>query len=405
MMPVGSHGDVLPMLGLARTLKARGHQVEVIANPVFAVAARWAGVDLIPLGTAADYERVAQDPDIHHRWRGLQAVSRVLTTHMAEAYRLLEKRLEGSPAVLVGSTLAYPTRCAAEKFGLPVVTVHLQPSVIRSLQDPPVLGGPHPIPQWFPRPWIGLMWWLLDRLMIDPLLGGALNQLRRQLGLAPVRRVLDTWLHQADVVLGLFPDWFQPRPPDWPQQLHLCNFPLWDQETSSDLSPELQAFLAEGDPPVVFTGGTGFARLQHFYREALRVSQRLGCRALLLTRYRDNLPESLPPGVMHVEYAPFSQLLPRVAAVVHHGGIGTTAQGLAAGIPQLIVPQAHDQFDNGYRLSRLGAGLSGSISAHLEQLFRDGPLRARAQYWSDRVHSGLNEAADHLEHKLLAQAE
>ena len=95
MMPVGSHGDVLPFLGLARTLKARGHRVEVIANPVFAVAARWAGVELIPLGTTADYERAAQDPDIHHRWRGLQAVSRILKTHMTEAYQLLEERLHG----------------------------------------------------------------------------------------------------------------------------------------------------------------------------------------------------------------------------------------------------------------------------------------------------------------------
>ncbi len=405
MMPVGSHGDVLPFLGLARTLKARGHRVEVIANPVFAVAARWAGVELIPLGTTADYERAAQDPDIHHRWRGLQAVSRILKTHMTEAYQLLEERLHGPPPVLVGSTLAYPTRCAAEKFGLPVVTVHLQPSVIRSPQDPPVLGGPHPIPGWLPRPCIRLMWWLLDTLLIDPLLGDALNQLRHQLGLAPVRRVLDTWLHQADLVLGLFPDWFQPRPPDWPSNLHLSNFPLWDQESSSALSPEVETFLAQGEPPVVFTGGTGFARLQHFYREALQITRRLGCRALLLTRYRDNLPETLPPGVMHVEYAPFSQLLPRVAALVHHGGIGTTAQGLAAGIPQLIVPQAHDQFDNGYRLSRLGAGLSGSISAHMERLLRDSQVRARAQEYAARVHSGLDDAAQYLEQKLGPQAE
>ena len=396
-MPVGSHGDVLPMVGLGRTLKARGHQVEILANPVFAPAVRWAGVDLIPLGTTQDYEAVAQDPDIHHPRKGLNAVSRVLRKHMRDAYRLLVERIQQGPAVLVGSTLAYPTRCAAEVHRLPVATIHLQPSVIRSLLDPPVLGGPYPLPRWLPRSWIAALWWLLDRCYIDPLLGGALNSLRTELGLTPVRRVLDQWLHQADLVMGLFPDWFQPRPADWPPHLHLNNFPLWDQESGDSLPPELEAFLQAGPAPIVLTGGTGFAKLGHFYKDAIRHCQRLGKRGLLLTRYRANLPEHIPPEMLHIEYAPFSRLLPRASALVHHGGIGTTAQGLAAGIPQLIVPQAHDQFDNGYRVVQLGVGLSGPMGRHLERLVTDSGLARRAAAISSKVRSGLEAAAIQLE--------
>src|SRR5439155_15601643 len=82
--------------------------------------------------------------------------------------------------------------------------------------------------------------------------------------------------------------------------------------------------------------------------------RRLGRRGLLLTRHRDHLPTTLPPGVIHVHYAPFSQLLPRCAAFVHHGGIGSSAQALASGVRQLVTPFTHDQPDNASRLKRLG---------------------------------------------------
>jgi UDP:flavonoid glycosyltransferase YjiC (YdhE family) len=91
-----------------------------------------------------------------------------------------------------------------------------------------------------------------------------------------------------------------------------------------------------------------------FFDASIEACVRLKRRGLLLTRHRDHLPDTLPPGVIHVHYAPFSQLLPRCAAVVHHGGIGSSAQSLASGIPQLVTPFAHDQPDNADRLRRLG---------------------------------------------------
>src|SRR6185436_13395214 len=80
----------------------------------------------------------------------------------------------------------------------------------------------------------------------------------------------------------------------------------------------------------------------------------LGRRGILLTRHREQVPDNLPREVIHIDYAPFSQLLPRCAALVHHGGIGTSAQALASGVPQLVTPFTHDQPDNAARLKRLG---------------------------------------------------
>jgi UDP:flavonoid glycosyltransferase YjiC (YdhE family) len=93
-----------------------------------------------------------------------------------------------------------------------------------------------------------------------------------------------------------------------------------------------------------------------FFRAAIEACQRLGRRGILLTRFCEQIPDRLPNGVKHFDYIPFSQLLPKAAALVHHGGIGTTAQALSAGVPQLIMPLAHDQFDNAARVKRLEVG-------------------------------------------------
>jgi rhamnosyltransferase subunit B len=115
-------------------------------------------------------------------------------------------------------------------------------------------------------------------------------------------------------------------------------------------------------------------------------SAALNQRALLITPFADQLPHPLPPHAHAVSYAPFDALLPRLAALVHHGGIGTTAQALAAGLPQGVVPFAHDQFDNATRLVKRGVGLRlttrSSVrqwAATLDRLLRDPSIAAACQ--------------------------
>jgi rhamnosyltransferase subunit B len=121
------------------------------------------------------------------------------------------------------------------------------------------------------------------------------------------------------------------------------------------IDPELEAFLAEGSPPVVATPGTANRHATDFFAAVAAALGKLGRRGLFLTGYPEQLP-SLPGTILARRYVPFSSVLPRAAALVHHGGIGTTAQGLAAGIPQLIMPMGFDQPDNALRATRLGVG-------------------------------------------------
>ena len=123
------------------------------------------------------------------------------------------------------------------------------------------------------------------------------------------------------------------------------------------------AFLEGGEPPIVWTPGSAMRHGRSFFEVAIEACRRLDRRGLLLTRYPEQLPARLLDGICHADYVPLSQVLRRSAALVHHGGIGTLAQGLAAGVPQLVMPMAHDQPDNAIRLRRLGCGVAVKPSA------------------------------------------
>lgn len=397
LLPVGSHGDVLPMLGLGRALRQKGWQVKALVSPVFEEAVGAAGLEFRPLGTRADYDRAQHDPDLHSLQRGLKAVGRVLEQYLQQSYDelLLEIDRSSEPTLLIGTTLSFPIRLAQEVRGLPAVSVHLSPAVFRSNIRPPVLSPLGPLPAWLPSWFLRGFWWLSDRVLIDRFLGAPLNRLRARLGLKPVHRVMDAWMNQVDLSLGLFPEWFSPPPPDWPAHLQLTGFPLWDLDSAQPLPADLEQWLDQGEAPLVFTGGTAFATMKPFYEACVQAASLLGRRALVVTRHDSNLPDSLPDFVRRVEYAPFSQLLPRAAAIVHHGGIGTVAQALAAGVPQLVLPRAHDQFDNAYRVEILEAGLwcrSASAERIAEGL---GELLNNPHYrhLHFRVSSGLEAAA------------
>ena len=188
----------------------------------------------------------------------------------------------------------------------------------------------------------------------DAILGSAARELCTEHGLPPAHHITSRWWHSPQRVIGLFPEWFAPPQPDWPNRVFLTGFPLYDEKGAAEVPTDVARFLDTGTPPVVYTAGSANLQATRFYAASVEASQLLGRRAILLTRYREQLPASLPDGVRHFDYVPFSQVLHWSAAVVHHGGIGIAAQGLAAGRPQLIMPMTFDQPDNARRLVGLG---------------------------------------------------
>jgi UDP:flavonoid glycosyltransferase YjiC (YdhE family) len=349
---LGSHGDVHPFVGLARAMQARGHRARVAANEIFGPMIEKAGVGFIQCGDRETFTTLQANPDLWNAQKGPATVLGAIGKSIREVYEVVATNA-GPDTFLVGSSLALGGLCASEKLGIPMATVHLAPICIRSCATMPVLPGAidlNFLPMWARR----MFWTIADRLVIAPMINPMLNTFRAELGLPAVRNVQKEFWNARLLTIGLWPEWFFPRQSDYPEQVQLAGFPLYDESDHQSLDADLEAWLAAGDKPIAFTPGSAMVFGHRFFETAVEACQRLGKRGLLLTRHPEQIPKNLPSTVRHVPFAPFGLLLPRCAAVVHHGGIGTTAQGLRAGIPQLMMAMSHDQPDNASICRELG---------------------------------------------------
>ena len=174
------------------------------------------------------------------------------------------------------------------------------------------------------------------------------------------------------------------------------------------MPPELARFLDAGPPPLVITlGSSAVVDAGPFYEHSVAAAKRLGRRAALLVgKNPRNRPASLPEGIVAFAYAPYSELFPRAAAIVHQGGIGTTAQAMRSGRPMLVMPYAHDQPDNAERVRRLGVARTiarqrytpARAAAELRHLLDNPVYRQRASAVGRKIQQedGVRAACDAL---------
>ena len=368
LVAVGTHGDVLPVIALAVKLAARGHVVRLAAPAPFAGLAQRAGLPFHALGTQTDYDRFIRSPDLWHPRRGLRPLFDYVLDLTGPTYRWLTETGHPGADLVVASTLSLGARLARDQRAFTLATMHVMPFLVESRYAPPRLPG-LPLPHCLParlRHWLGRA---ADRAVLSPHVMPRLNGLRSSLALPPVRR-LRHWWHSPDCVLLTAPDWYAPPQIDWPRHLHQVAFPLADQHGDVEELPlEMLAFLKAEAPPLVFTYGSAMRQAGAFFEKAVTICRRMGRRGVLLSPQSGQMPGALPDGIRHVPYAPLSRLLPHCAALVHHGGVGTVAQAMAAGVPQLIVPVAFDHVDEAQRIERLGVG-------RMLKQSRYGPARA-----------------------------
>jgi len=374
ILAAGSHGDVLPFIGLARELQQRGHEVQLFASAAFAAMAAEARVQFTEVMSTSEYQRLLADRDATDPRKGIVLLAKAVNKSQRRCLALLDQAYEPGRTLLIGSSLAWATRVLGELKGAPVATVHLAPAWFRSEHRSPAIG-PLGHLAWAPAVVKRLFWRLMDRRHLDPLFTAPLNAVRAEHGLPPVSRLFHRWIHEGALTLGLFPAWFAPPQPDWPADVQLLGFPLYDHGVDTPLPAEVQRFLDAGAAPSSHA----------FFQESVDACRRSGRRGLLLTQDAAQLPAALPPGVAAFGYVPFKSLLPRLSALVHHGGIGTTSQALLAGVPQLVRPMGFDQFDNARRVMSLGVARqllpskykAGRVARALEALVDDDRIRAR----------------------------
>jgi UDP:flavonoid glycosyltransferase YjiC (YdhE family) len=324
----------------------------------------------------------------------MRVVRDKLLEFMGLVYHVIAKHAVPGETVVAAQGWLVGARIALEKLGIPLATVHMQPMLFGSVYD---RGWPVLLRRIF-------QWWFHD--LVDRGLGPGINGFRAELGLPKVSDIL-RWWHSPELVLGLFPEWYSAPQPDWPPNTRLVGFPLVDREREATGPPdELDQFLAEGQPPIIFSQGSAVRDVRDFFKVSAEAAHQLGRRAIFLTPHVEQIPKELPPGVKYFGFVPFR--LPRQAAAhVHHGGIGTMAYTLAAGIPQLTVPQTLDQPDNSWRLKRLGVSASlrprqyrtRQVVQTLGALLESPTVVERCKFYAARCHDEkpLEKICDALE--------
>ncbi len=359
---LGSYGDLHPILGVALALKAKGADVTVASHPDYAAKVEASGLDFRPCGPSFDQlqldtgltpaaviERIARDQAFLFSGfvnATLDAWIRDVTPAIADA------------DVVVGTSLACGADIVARTLKKPFVTAALSPAILLSAADPPKWPGAPLVlkPKGALARGLNRTVLALGKRKMAKAMSGVRNAYRRA-GLTSGAGV--SGVVSDHLTLALYSPLLMKPQSDNPPNTQIVGFPFYDSEDgqTARLDPKLDAFLAAGPPPVVFSLGSVVVHDgEAFYRTAIATAAALKQRCVVLCGPDSPLlGVDFGPDVYVAAYAPHSLVFPRALAIVHHGGIGSTGQALRAGKPQLVTPVFADQFDNGWRCSLLGA--------------------------------------------------
>ncbi len=455
----GSLGDLHPMLALALELQRRGHRATVATSAIYRAKIENCGVGFHAvrpnLPRLEEIFELMQR--VMHTRRGTEFLFRdLLMPALRDSYRDLSEiapdcdLIVTHPAQLAGPIIA-------QKFALRWASVVLAPISLYSVFDPPVL--PHPLfaPLYRTRTTTHLAF-LLMRLATRSWVE-EVRVLRREIGLARGAHPMAGGQYSPQLNIAMFSRELGAPQSDWPRNTVQSGFAFYDARGALEsqrgaavvdlalrgdhddaLSPALRKFLDAGEAPIVFTlGSAAVHKPGDFYRQSAQAARLLGRRAILLgdisgqnaDASNANSPNAdvsianspnadtsnanasnadADAQIVAFDYAPYSQLFSRSCAVVHQGGVGTTAQAMRSGRPQLVVPHSHDQPDNAARIARrkIGRALplcqyqAQRVADELRLLLGDIEYSNRARKTGAQVQdeNGAATAADALEKQL-----
>jgi len=345
------------MIAIALELRQRGHDVVFVTHQVYQSKLEALEFEFHPM--RPDFTAM-NDPQEMARMMALKTgqehmVRRWVNPSLREMYIDLLNVASCADFIFSGEG-AIATPLVAEKLGMRWASSAMVPLSFFSVYDPPVLAPFPALAKLYKLGPIVNRGVLSFAKLVSNSWADPIRQLRRELGLSPIN--YNPFLENRFspyLVVALFSSVLGQPQPDWAANTVVAGFTFYDgTQGGAELTPELKQFLDAGEPPIVFTlGSAAVMNPGNFYQESLQAAKQLNRRVVLLIGNNPPL-ENLSADVLAVNYAPYSQIFPRACAIVHQGGIGTTAQALRAGRPTLIVPYSHDQPDNAARVQRLG---------------------------------------------------
>jgi rhamnosyltransferase subunit B len=353
----GSFGDIHPYMAIALELQARGHNPVIATSGLYREKIKGAGLSFAAirpdLPPPREQDQVMMDRVMEPRSGPKYLMEELILPYVRESYADLMQVSKGAD-LLVTHPITFAGPLVARITGVPWISTVLSPVSFFSALDPPMP------PFW---PWMNKLRLLGPRFMkmfVNLVKRNYrarwVDELREELAIPDYGNPVFDGQHSPELVLALFSKYFAAPQPDWPPQTQITGFAFYDGRHETAMPPELLDFLDSGAAPIVFTLGSSAVWVaRDFFQESIGAAKKLGRRAVLLIGDHRNRPQQpLPREITAVDYAPFESLLERACAVVHHGGVGTTSQGLRAGVPTLIVPFAFDQSDNAAHATLLG---------------------------------------------------
>lgn len=410
---VGSLGDLHPFIALGVALREAGTSVIVASAEEYRSKVEDAGLGF--RAVRPSFAQMQQDLDMTRAALTRALLTRndflfrkIILPYARPAYADMTEILRDADLML-SSSLAFGARFAAERSGTPWFGVVLQPLMFLSAHDMPVIPpfealsavlrglGPGPT-----AAVLRVVKYGLGRLLAP------LEALRRELGLPPTAgNVLFEGQYSSLGAIGLYSSVLGGVQPDYPRPTSVVGFATFDADAAVDPAQAgaMDEFLGAGERPLVFTLGSLIVNSPgSFYRESVAAARALGRRAVLLVGEAAAVHADLRSADVFVcGYAPHSALFPHAELIVHHGGIGTLAQALRAGRPQLVVPFYADQADNARRAVGLGLARSlaparyraATVRRELMQLIEEAGYARQAVRTGDtvRVEDGARQAA------------
>jgi UDP:flavonoid glycosyltransferase YjiC (YdhE family) len=387
----GTRGDLQPVLALALGLRAAGHTVTLAGPPNFTTWIRSYGLRFEAVGS--DVEKAANEVAFNIPL-AIQAMRKEIHAHF-ETIAPLAREADA----IVGAAIHCASVSLGEAYGIPAFYGFFSPQMLPSRHHAPAFVRNQHMP-----PWANKLTWSGLRLLWRLILSNTITEERHKLGLAPVA---ETWEHllsshplfAGDPVLAPLPD-------DGPGGIFTTG--PWLLPETEPLDAELEAFLQAGPPPVyIGFGSMPDARPEQTTRMLLDTVRNLGVRAVISSGWARLGLSDVPNSIRIVGPTSHSKLFPRCAAVVHHGGAGTTIAAANAGVPQLIVPHAFDQFHCARDLPLLGVAppsiaktrlTSARLEAALRICLDDQAMQAKAREVATRtIRDGVTRTVRHIE--------
>lgn len=393
----GSRGDVQPYIALGKGLQDAGYRVRLLSSANFEELVTQAGLTFCSMGMGVE-ERLQTEQWRKTLERGnflliLAQMQKEMKKSGAELAETMPSLLRGSDLIVAG-TSAMSAYSIADAFNIPMIQAYVFPFTPTS-DFPSPLVPKLPLGQVLNLPSFHItrqMFWQSSKA-VDVMTRRVLS-LPKASFWGPFRQ-LDSG--DTPVLYGFSPH-VLPRPRDWSERYHVTGYWFVDEGVTWQPPADLLDFLNAGDPPVyIGFGSMGGRNPEEAGRIALEALAQSGQRGVLATGWGGLKTADVPKTVHLISSLPHSWLFPRMAAVVHHGGAGTTAAGLRAGVPSIIIPFMGDQAFWGQRTVELGVGVPPIPRKKLTSQRLAGAIHAAV------TDSAMRQRADALGRKIRAE--